>query len=74
MNYSEWTSRHSSPTRTYQHVGIYGWRKRCLYALVLALLAIVIVNFALTLWLIKTMEFNSVRYFIQLLITASIIK
>ncbi|GBP50992.1 Delta-sarcoglycan [Eumeta japonica] len=30
-------------------VGIYGWRKKCLYALVMALMLMMIVNFALTL-------------------------
>ncbi|KAG8232879.1 hypothetical protein J437_LFUL004749, partial [Ladona fulva] len=40
-------------------VGIYGWRKRCLYLLVLSLMVLVIVNLALTLWLLKVMEFSS---------------
>ncbi|KRT83178.1 hypothetical protein AMK59_3363, partial [Oryctes borbonicus] len=39
--------------------GIYGWRKRCLYILVLTLLIMVIVNLALTLWVLKVMEFSS---------------
>ncbi|GLH06835.1 Zeta-sarcoglycan, partial [Gryllus bimaculatus] len=34
-------------------VGIYGWRKRCLYLLILGLLVVVIVNLALTLWLLR---------------------
>lgn len=41
-------------------LGIYGWRKRCLYALMLGLLIVVIVNLALTLWVLKVMEFSSV--------------
>lgn len=41
-------------------IGIYGWRKRCLYILVLTLLIMVIVNLALTLWVLKVMEFSSV--------------
>lgn len=41
-------------------IGIYGWRKRCLYALMLGLLIVVIVNLALTLWVLKVMEFSSV--------------
>ncbi|XP_075213987.1 sarcoglycan delta isoform X2 [Lycorma delicatula] len=41
------------------HIGIYGWRKRCLYLLILALLVVVILNLALTLWVIKVMEFNT---------------
>lgn len=40
-------------------IGIYGWRKRCLYFLILGLLVMVIVNLALTLWVLKVMEFSS---------------
>lgn len=40
-------------------LGIYGWRKRCLYILILGLLVMVIVNLALTLWVLKVMEFSS---------------
>ncbi|XP_068906083.1 gamma-sarcoglycan isoform X2 [Tenebrio molitor] len=40
-------------------IGIYGWRKRCLYILILVLLVMVIVNLALTLWVLKVMEFSS---------------
>ncbi|XP_012288120.1 delta-sarcoglycan isoform X2 [Orussus abietinus] len=40
-------------------LGVYGWRKRCLYSLVLGLMVMVIVNLALTLWLLKVMEFSS---------------
>lgn len=43
-------------------IGIYGWRKRCLYILVLTLLIMVIVNLALTLWVLKVMEFSSVSF------------
>lgn len=42
-------------------IGIYGWRKRCLYILILGLLIMVIVNLALTLWVLKVMEFSSVN-------------
>lgn len=42
-------------------VGIYGWRKRCLYLLIMCLLVVVIINLALTLWVLKVMEFSSVR-------------
>jgi len=41
-------------------VGIYGWRKRCLYLLIVVLVAVVIVNLSLTLWLLKVMQFSSV--------------
>lgn len=40
-------------------LGIYGWRKKCLYALILMLLFIVIVNLALTLWVLKVLDFSS---------------
>lgn len=43
-------------------VGIYGWRKRCLYLLIVVLVAVVIVNLSLTLWLLKVMQFSSVRF------------
>jgi hypothetical protein len=41
-------------------VGIYGWRKRCLYLLILALMVMMIINLALTLWILKVMDFNMV--------------
>lgn len=46
-----------------QHVykiGIYGWRKRCLYLFVLLLLIILVVNLALTIWILKVMWFSPV--------------
>ncbi|XP_054442514.1 gamma-sarcoglycan [Pteronotus mesoamericanus] len=39
-------------------IGIYGWRKRCLYLFVLLLLIIFLVNFALTIWILKVMWFS----------------
>ncbi|CAG9823204.1 unnamed protein product [Phaedon cochleariae] len=40
-------------------IGIYGWRKKCLYILIFVLLVMVVVNLALTLWVLKVMEFSS---------------
>ncbi|KYN34742.1 Zeta-sarcoglycan [Trachymyrmex septentrionalis] len=40
-------------------LGVYGWRKKCLYSLVLTLMVIVILNLALTVWLLKVMGFSS---------------
>ncbi|KPP77894.1 gamma-sarcoglycan-like [Scleropages formosus] len=40
-------------------IGIYGWRKRCLYLFVLLLLVILVVNLALTIWIVRVMWFNS---------------
>uniref|UniRef100_A0A8C4V869 Sarcoglycan zeta n=1 Tax=Falco tinnunculus TaxID=100819 RepID=A0A8C4V869_FALTI len=39
-------------------VGIYGWRKRCLYFFVLLLLVTMIVNMAMTIWILKVMNFT----------------
>uniref|UniRef100_A0A3Q3WF15 Sarcoglycan zeta n=1 Tax=Mola mola TaxID=94237 RepID=A0A3Q3WF15_MOLML len=39
-------------------VGLYGWRKRCLYFFMLLLLVTMIVNLALTVWIIKVMNFS----------------
>ncbi|MEQ2253743.1 hypothetical protein ILYODFUR_035558, partial [Ilyodon furcidens] len=40
-------------------IGIYGWRKRCLYLFVLLLIVILVVNFALTIWILRVMWFNA---------------
>lgn len=58
---TDWTDSgpKSVPAHHNFHVGIYGWRKRCLYLLILGLLVMVIVNLALTLWILKVMEFSS---------------
>ncbi|MFT7803386.1 gamma-sarcoglycan [Arapaima gigas] len=40
-------------------IGIYGWRKRCLYLFILLLLIILVVNLALTIWIVRVMWFNS---------------
>nr|KAF6370500.1 sarcoglycan gamma [Myotis myotis] len=42
-------------------IGIYGWRKRCLYLFVLLLLIILLVNFALAIWILKVMWFSPVE-------------
>lgn len=41
-------------------LGLYGWRKKCLYALILGLAVLIVVNLALTLWILKVMEFSTV--------------
>ena len=41
-------------------IGIYGWRKRCLYVFILLLMVIVIINFALTIWILKVVDFSIV--------------
>lgn len=42
------------------YLGLHGWRKRCLYVLILALAILIVVNLALTLWILKVMEFTTV--------------
>lgn len=39
-------------------IGIYGWRKRCLYMLVILLTAMMIINITLTVWIIRVMDFG----------------
>uniref|UniRef100_A0AAQ4Q2W5 Sarcoglycan, delta (dystrophin-associated glycoprotein) n=1 Tax=Gasterosteus aculeatus aculeatus TaxID=481459 RepID=A0AAQ4Q2W5_GASAC len=39
-------------------VGIYGWRKRCLYFFVLLLMILILINLALTIWILKVMNFT----------------
>ncbi|KAM7413413.1 hypothetical protein PAMA_020686 [Pampus argenteus] len=46
------------PDHVYK-IGIYGWRKRCLYLFVLLLIIILVVNFALTIWILRVMWFNT---------------
>ncbi|XP_041668079.1 gamma-sarcoglycan [Cheilinus undulatus] len=56
------TQGSSAPGPVPDHVhkiGIYGWRKRCLYLFVLLLLIILVVNFALTIWIFRVMWFNT---------------
>lgn len=43
------------------YLGLYGWRKKCLYFLILSLAILIVVNLALTLWILKVMEFTTVR-------------
>lgn len=47
--------------QVYPAVGIYGWRKRCLYFFILLLVVTMIVNLALTIWILKVMNFTPVR-------------
>lgn len=42
------------------YLGLHGWRKRCLYILILGLAILIVVNLALTLWILKVMEFTTV--------------
>lgn len=48
----------SPPLNEYNLVGIYGWRKRCLYFFILLLIVLIIVNLALTIWILVVMDFS----------------
>lgn len=39
-------------------IGIYGWRKRCIYFLILLVLIMAIINLALTIWIIRVQDFS----------------
>uniref|UniRef100_UPI0037E7F6AF gamma-sarcoglycan n=1 Tax=Semicossyphus pulcher TaxID=241346 RepID=UPI0037E7F6AF len=59
--YVSTTQGSSTPGQVPNHVykiGIYGWRKRCLYLFVLLLIIILVVNFALTMWIFRVMWFS----------------
>ena len=59
----------SSPTHNLaqQHTGIYGWKKRCLYSLLVVLLLVGLMNLALIAWILWVMDFSVVRswYYMQ---------
>ncbi|XP_071485736.1 zeta-sarcoglycan-like [Diadema antillarum] len=56
-SYSQGSLRHREPDIVYK-VGIYGWRKRCIYLLVLILMAVITVNLALTVWILRVLDFS----------------
>jgi len=41
-------------------LGLYGWRRRCLFIILLLLLIAIVLNIGLTLWMLKVMEFSVV--------------
>lgn len=55
-------NQHNTNSSTGYHIGLYGWRKKCLFLLILGLMVLIIVNLALTLWILKVMEFSSVSF------------
>lgn len=59
------TRKQCDPIKT--QIGIYGWRKRCLFVLILVLIFIVVFNLCLTLWFMEVMQFSSVSIFISLI-------
>uniref|UniRef100_A0A0N4Z515 Zeta-sarcoglycan n=1 Tax=Parastrongyloides trichosuri TaxID=131310 RepID=A0A0N4Z515_PARTI len=40
-------------------VGIYGWRKRCLYVFILLLTIVIVINLALTIWIMNVLDFST---------------
>lgn len=42
-------------------IGLYGWRKRCLYFFILLLVVILVTNLALTIWILVVLNFSHVR-------------
>lgn len=56
------TSNTNSYKFTQFRIPVDGWRKKCLFLLMLVLFILIGINMALTLWIIKVMEFSSVRY------------
>ncbi|XP_034479702.1 delta-sarcoglycan [Drosophila innubila] len=41
------------------YLGLVGWRKKCLYTLLLLLMLLIITNLVLTLWILKVMQFST---------------
>lgn len=50
----------SDPAMIVYKVGIYGWRKRCLYFLILLILVLGLINLALVIWVIRVQDFSFV--------------
>ncbi|KAF7639486.1 hypothetical protein Mgra_00001163 [Meloidogyne graminicola] len=46
------------PDSDIYRVGIYGWRKRCLYAFILVLTLVVFINLAFTFWIMTVLDFS----------------
>uniref|UniRef100_A0A8C5RTH5 Delta-sarcoglycan n=1 Tax=Laticauda laticaudata TaxID=8630 RepID=A0A8C5RTH5_LATLA len=58
--YAQRSTMQSSEGPHVYKVGIYGWRKRCLYFFVLLLMILILVNLAMTIWILKVMNFTIV--------------
>ncbi|KAH8386932.1 hypothetical protein KR093_003610, partial [Drosophila rubida] len=41
------------------YLGLIGWRKKCLYTLLMLLMLLIITNLVLTLWILKVMQFST---------------
>ena len=60
---SNWVWSQGSPhtTEIVYKIGIYGWRKRCIYLFIVFMMATVVVNMALTIWILRVLHFSIVR-------------
>ena len=48
----------SPPASSDVKIGIYGWRKRCLYLLILVIFIVAMLNLALTVWIIRVVHLS----------------
>ncbi|TUO66211.1 Delta-sarcoglycan [Bagarius yarrelli] len=74
MTQEQFTHRNNVQNTEKPHVykvGIYGWRKRCLYFFVLLLMILILVNLALTIWILKVMNFTINTELLLVLINVS---
>ena len=54
----DWNNQ--DPATVIYKIGIYGWRKRCVYFLILLIMVITIINLSLVIWVMRVMDFNLV--------------
>ena len=59
MSGLEWISQ-PNPVRGDNKISIYGWRRTCLYFLILLLILLILSNLSLTIWILKVMNFTMV--------------
>lgn len=64
---SDWPRGPPQNAQIIYKIGIYGWRKRCLYVFVLLLMVIVVINLALTIWILRVMDFSIVSNMVLML-------
>ena len=55
----DWNNQ--DPATVIYKIGIYGWRKRCIYFLILLIMVVTIVNLSLVIWVMRVMDFNLVN-------------
>ena len=54
----DWNNQ--DPATVIYKIGIYGWRKRCVYFLILLIMVVTIINLSLVIWIMRVMDFNLV--------------